>query len=310
MNFTFTIEDFLNYFGSGFVLLFGIMLTNYEGMLQVIPLLNDMTIWSSLSFVILAYIIGLTLSAVTNFLEQDFYLFIDNLIRKTYKKERKSFKDKMIHCLVNWPLNKLKLITLFLFFRKWASIETQMYIRTKFKTLEEKKNEASVRYEELLAVYEKRESNADEKSLKKELKKLKAKKDISSAKYNEYCRRHEGLQILRQKSIEEIYTIEKMLKKDNKKFGYLYWYTSQFWQISSNAVLAIFLINIFYFKSVSVYTLYAINLPRLEYIPFLSISAIVYLMIFFLGKCMSPMYIKMYIRQLSREYKALEDNAK
>jgi hypothetical protein len=299
MNFKFTVEDFLNDFGAGFVFLFGLLVTNHEKLLSKIILVfkdNENSLFlNSIFLLILVYTIGLTLSAITNFLEQDFYLLIDGLIRKTYKKERKYLKDKIKHILINIPLFYINRCTFYLFFRRWATIETMMRIRVKFKKLEARKHKLSEKYEELLRIYGELKNDADKKSADKksaerELKKLEAKKENSAERYAEFCRKHEALHYIIDKSIEEIYSIEKTLKKESSTFGMLYWYKSQFWQISSNAVFFIFIINLFVFKSVD----------------FISKSAIIYLASFFLFKLMSPMYIKMYLRQMFRENIALE----
>jgi Uncharacterized protein containing TOPRIM domain, potential nuclease len=318
MNFKFTVEDFLNDFGAGFVFLFGLAITNHEKLLSnIISLLegfNDKDnsfILNGIFILIMVYITGLALSAITNFMEQDFYLYIDGLIRKTHRKEPKYFTDKMINTLINKPLFFIKKFTFFLFFRKWASIETMMRIKREFSELGAKKQNFSQKHEELLKKYEDLKNSADKKpaeikSMEKELKKLESKKNRYSEKYAEYCKRHEGLQYITEKTVEEIFAIEKTLKKESSTFGMLYWYKSQFWQISSNAVFFIYIFNLFLFRSINFLIFFPVNFSCIKIIPFFSKSTIIYLAAFFLCKLMSPMYIKMYLRQIFRENNALE----
>jgi len=262
MEFKFTIEDFLNDFGGGFIFLFGLAATNDREKLSNISFLiryKESNLLNGIFVLIAIYIIGLALSAITNFLEQDLYLFFEKLIRKTYTKETDKLeenekrKKKLINALINKPLFILLRCTLYLFFRRWASIETMMRLKRTYEKLEREKQK-------------------------------------SPGKYADFCDRHKGLLLFVDKNVEEIFAMEEMLKKGSSTFGMHYWYKSQFWQIGSNAVFFIYILNLFVFKSAL----------------FLSINTIIYLAVFFLGKSMSPMYVKMYLRQMSREYNTLE----
>jgi hypothetical protein len=308
MDFKFTIGDFLNDFGSGFVLLSGLVITNYK---KVLPELEKLTNFNEFNFfniplmIIFIYIVGLALSALTNFLEQDFYLFFDRLIKKTYKKEPKNTKEKIIN-IINKPLNCIKTVTLFYFFRKWASLETIMKMRNGFNYFEKERKPLN---EKNMILHKKYRivNNIVKKYIIKvriifTIKKLRGLRE----KYKDHCVRHSGMQFVQWKSNEEIYQLEKIGKEVNSSFDKHYWYKSQFWQISSNAVLIIYILNLFVFKSIDFYKVHEINLSHWEFfVPFFSVSTIVYLSIFFLGKSMSPMYIKMWLRQISREMSAI-----
>jgi hypothetical protein len=114
MNFKFTIDDFLNDFAAGFIFLFGLVITNYKILLPKIEYLShikDFNIFYSICVLIMVYIIGLAISAISNFLDQDFYLLIDGLIRKTYKKNAEKFSYILINIFINKPLFFIKKIT-------------------------------------------------------------------------------------------------------------------------------------------------------------------------------------------------------
>jgi hypothetical protein len=181
-------------------------------------------------------------STITNFIEQDLYTTIDELIRKTYFKNPENRTQKIITIFINKPLHFIKYITIFIFFRRWAAIETVIRLNKKFKKLREKGKAVT-----------------------------------------------KGLKFVEGKDTEDIFTIEKVLNRKLGSFGMHYWYKSQFWQMFSNAIFFIYIINVFIFNSINV----------------LSITTVIYLFIFFSGKVMSPMYVKMYLRQMSREQNAL-----
>jgi hypothetical protein len=309
MDFKFSIGDFLNDFGSGFVLLSGIVITNYN---KVSSLLGELTNSKELHFlniplmIIFIYIVGLALSAITNFLEQDFYIFFDVLIRKTYKEEPKNFKEKVIYnIIINKPLYLIKLVTLYIFFRKWSSLETIMKIRNEFESFGKEIKKLNEKNTMLYKEY-KTNNNAIKRYINKiRIKYIIMKLQSLRGMYKKYCKRRNGLLFVQWKTDEQIYQLEKKCKEKNSSFDKHYWYKSQFWQISSNAILLIYIFNLFVFKSIDFYSLYAINLPHLDFLPFFSVSTIIYLSIFFLGKRMSPLYIQMWLHQISREILAI-----
>jgi hypothetical protein len=101
----------------------------------------------------------------------------------------------------------------------------------------------------------------------------------------------EGLEYVAGKTKEEIFTMEKKLNKELGSVGMHYWFKSQFWQLCSNAIFFVFIFNLVVLKNITL----------------ISASTIVYLCFFFMGKFMSPMYVKMYLRQISRENNALKE---
>jgi hypothetical protein len=232
MNFKFTIDDFLNDFGAGFVFTMGLIFTNLDKVLLIInkylPLIQNFSTSVVIFFSISMYIIGLGVSAFSNFIDQDFYLLVDGAIRKIKIK------------VLNKPLYFLKLATFHLFFRRWSVIETIIRLRKKFVKLKEKKQEKYI---------------------------------------------PAGLKFVLDRTPEDIFSIEKKLRREVGQFDRHYYFKSQFWQIFSNAVLFVYFFNIFVFTSIR----------------FFSVSTLLYLVIFFSGKLMSPMYAKMYLRQMSRE---------
>ena len=152
MGFKLTIEEFLNGFAGGLVFLFGLSITNYRMLLQEFEIVfqnRDFNISDSIIIIFVIYIFGLAISAITNFLEQDFYLFFDRLIRKTYKANAKTKSDKAINIFINKPLFYIKQITIFAFFRYWSTPETISQLSNKFKKLELKEQELIKKYEEM-----------------------------------------------------------------------------------------------------------------------------------------------------------------
>jgi hypothetical protein len=233
MNFKFTIDDFLNDFGAGFVFIVGLVLTNFD---KILPLTKEYLEYIQYfsAFVVIfsfifIYIIGLAISAISNFIDQDFYLFIDKAIRKSMEIK-----------IVNKPLYFLKLATIHLFFRRWSVVETIERLRKKFKKLKEKGREKEI---------------------------------------------PDGLKFILDKTTEDIFKIEKKLRKEVGLFDRHYYFKSQFWQTFSNTIFFMYFFNVFAFTGID----------------FFSVSTLIYLVIFFSGKLMSPMYAKMYLRQMSRE---------
>ncbi|GHV07227.1 hypothetical protein FACS189485_17200 [Spirochaetia bacterium] len=245
MNFKFTIDDFLNDFGAGFILIVGLLFTNFDIVLTKIEYLNYIKDFGTLIvffLFIFIYITGLAVSAISNFIDQDLYLFIDGLIRKTYTKEPKGKIKKIVNILINKPLYFLKMATFSLFFRRWSVIETILRLQKKFKKLKNKGKEDEI---------------------------------------------PPGLKFILDKTTEDIFQIEKKLRKELGVFDRHYYFKAQFWQIFSNSVLFVYIFNIFIFKNIT----------------FVTKNTLIYLFIFFLGKIMSPLYAKMYLRQMSRELK-------
>jgi len=230
MNLNFTLDDFLNDFASGFVFVFLLIITNEAQLTNYafIKIFIDLGAFSIFLLFIPTFIIGLILGAITNYLEQDFYMFFDKLIRKIKIK------------VINKPIYWLKMATIHLFFRRWAVIET-------IGVLSKKK-------EEVLS---------------------------------------DSLKFVAGKTPEEIYIIEKKLKREGAApIGMHYWFKAQFCQICGNAILFVLILNIALFNSINIF----------------SIHTIIYLFIIFAIKSMSPMFAKMFLRQLSREINALKIN--
>lgn len=242
----FTMEQFFNDFGSGFVLLSGLAFTNRNSIFNnemYFSFIANLNIIDSVLILIMVLIVGLVLSAISNFIDQDLYNNIDAIIRKTYFKKPVTATQKFITIFINKPLFFIKYITIFTFFRRWTYIETVMLLNKKIS------------------------------KLRKKGKKL-----------------PRGLEFVEGKDTEEIFIIEKMLNRKIGSFGMHYWYKSQFWQMFGNAIFSIFILNLLAFKSID----------------FISLTTIIYAGIFFLSKSMSPMYSRMYLRQISREVIAIK----
>jgi hypothetical protein len=244
MNFKFTIDDFFNDFGAGFIFIIGFVFTNFDKFILLIqdyvdPIQNFNASVVIFLFIFI-YIIGLAVSAISNFIDQDLYLLIDKTIRKTIKIKA-----------INKPLYFLKLATFYLFFRRWSVTETIIRLGKKFEKLEKK------RKEEIILSGEKSKVEAIPP----------------------------GLKFILNKTPEDIFEIEKKLRRDVGQFDRHYYFKTQFWQTFSNAILFVYLFNIFVLTSTN----------------FFSLNTGIYFVIFFAGKIMSPMYTKMYLRQMSRE---------
>ena len=112
MGFSFSLDDFLNYFSAGFFFVSGISITNWEYMNKILPFLRD-NIGDGFILIclIIIYIIGIIVYGFTSFLSilsQDIERFINKY-------------NKIIFVKI---INILYLSSFYLFFRRWSVVGT------------------------------------------------------------------------------------------------------------------------------------------------------------------------------------------
>jgi len=84
--------------------------------------------------------------------------------------------------------------------------------------------------------------------------------------------------------LEGVYTMGKKYSKELNSTKMHYWFKSQFWELFSSSIFFLFIVNTFIINN---------NITLL--------SAIIYIVVFFTGKFLGRMYVKMYLKEISRE---------
>jgi len=108
MNFSFSVREFLNDFSIGFIFVIGIVVTNIDQLNLLIKSKENYVLF----IFIFMYVIGILISSIGYFVDMYLYIKVDNIIRKIQIK----FINKFFYLI--------KILTLYLFFRRWTVVET------------------------------------------------------------------------------------------------------------------------------------------------------------------------------------------